>query len=159
MLDWFYENWGSSGTIVLCFITFVVGFSAVHFIEDKLLKLHGRTRRVWAFIGLVLSSATVIIVLNEGVFKYDYARRKFGDDFTQNATWEEIRDKLDENAMWTHEDKTDVDKEINNILFDRTDIINLNVISVENGYHENGTILEINHDLELGHRRSGSDDE
>lgn len=61
--------------------------------------------------------------------------------------------------MWKHDDKTDVDKEINNILFDRTDIINLNVISVENGYHENGTILEINHDLELGHRRSGSDDE
>lgn len=86
MLDWFYENWGSSGTIVLCFITFVVGFPIVHFIEDELLKLHGRTRSVRAFIGLVLLTATVIILLNEGAFKYNYARRKFGDDFVQNAT-------------------------------------------------------------------------
>ena len=110
MLDLFYENWGSSGTIVLCFIIFVVGFPVVHFIEDKLLKLHGRTRRVWAVVGLFLSVATVIILLNEGAFKYDYARRKFGDDFVQNATWAEIRDKLDENAVLIRNDKTGVDK-------------------------------------------------
>lgn len=59
--------------------------------------------------------------------------------------------------MWKHDDKIDVDEEINNVLFDWADSIHLNVIPVENGYHKNGIILEINHDLEIGHRRSGSD--
>lgn len=157
MLDWFYENWGSSGTFVLCIVIFVFVFPIVQFIEDKLPNLHGRTRKVCAIVGLVLSVATVIIVVNEGAFKYDYARRKFGDDFVQNATWSEIRDKLDENAMWKRDDKTDVDKEFNNILFDWADSTNLNVTTVESDYHKNGTIVEINHDVEFGSRRNGSD--
>lgn len=157
MLDWFYENWGSSGTLVLCIVIFVFVFPVVQFIEDKLPNLHGRTRRVYAIVYLVLSAATVIIVVNEGAFKYDYARRKFGDDFVQNATWSEIRDKLDENAAWKRDDKTDVDKEFNNILFDWADSTNLNVTTVENDYHKSGAILEINHDVEFGSRRNGSD--
>lgn len=60
--------------------------------------------------------------------------------------------------MWKHDDKTDVGEEINNVLFDWADSINLNVMPVENGYHENGTILEINHDLELGHRRGSGNE-
>ena len=46
MLDWFYENWGSNGTLVLCIVIFVVVFPVVQFIEDKLPNLHGRTRKV-----------------------------------------------------------------------------------------------------------------
>lgn len=157
MLDWFYENWGSSGTLVLCIVIFVFVFPVVQFIEDKLPNLHGRTRKVCAIVGLVLSAATVIIVVNEGVFKYDYARRKFGDDFVQNATWPEIRDKLDENVVLIRNDKTDADKEFNNILFDWADSTNLNVTTVENDYHKIGAILEINHDVEFGSRRNGSD--
>lgn len=156
-MDWFYENWGSSGTLVLCIVIFVFVFPVVQFIEDKLPNLHGRTRRVCAIVGLVLSTATVIIVVNEGAFKYDYARRKFGDDFVQNATWSEIRDKLDENAVLIRNDKTDADKEFNNILFDWADSTNLNVTTVENDYHKSGAILEINHDVEFGSRRNGSD--
>lgn len=158
-MDWFYENWGSSGTLVLCIVIFVFVFPVVEFIEDKLPNLHGRTRRVCAIVGLVLSTATVIIVVNEGVFKYDYARRKFGDDFVQNATWSEIRDKLDENAVWKRYDKTDVDKEFNNILFDWANSTNLNITTVESDYHKTGTILEINRDLEFETRGKGSDNE
>lgn len=117
MLDWLYENWGSSGTLVLCIVIFVFIFPVVQFIEDKSPNLHGRTRRVCAIVSLVLSTATVIIVVNEGAFKYDYARRKFGDDFVQNATWDEIRDRLDENAVFKRGDKEDIDRERNNILF------------------------------------------
>lgn len=157
MLDWLYENWGSSGTLVLCIAIFVVVFPVVQFIEDKLPNLHGRTRRVCAIVGLVLSAATVIIVVNEGAFKYDYARRKFGDDFVQNATWDEIRDRLDENAVFKRGDKTDVDKEFNNILFDWADSTNLNVTTTESDYHKTSTILEINHDVEFRHGRNGSD--
>ena len=159
MLDWFYENWGSSGTLVLCIVIFVFVFPVVQFIEDKLPNLHGRTRRVCAIVGLVLSTATVIIVVNEGAFKYDYARRKFGDDFVQHATWDEIRDKLDENAVWKRDDKADVDKEFNNILFDWADSTNLNIATVENDYQKNGTVLEENRDVEFETRRKGSDDE
>lgn len=159
MLDWLYENWGSSGTLVLCIVIFVFVFPVVQFIEDKLTNLHGRTRRVCAIVGLVLSATTVIIMLNESAFKYDYARRKFGDDFVQNATWSEIRDKLDENAAWKRDGKTDVDKEFNNILFDWVDSTNLNITTVENEYHKNGTILETNRDVEFETRRKGSDDE
>lgn len=158
-MDWFYENWGSSVTLVLCIVIFVFVFPVVQFIEDKLPNLHGRTRRVCAIVGLVLSTATVIIVVNEGAFKYDYARRKFGDDFVQNATWSEIRDKLDENAVWKRYDKTDVDKEFNNILFDWANSTNLNITTVESDYHKTGTILEINRDLEFETRGNGSDNE
>lgn len=158
-MDWFYENWGSSGTLVLCIVIFVFVFPVVQFIEDKLPNLHGRTRGVCAIVGLVLSTATVIIVVNEGAFKYDYARRKFGDDFVQNATWSEIRDKLDENAVWKRYDKTDVDKEFNNILFDWANSTNLNITTVESDYHKTGTILEINRDLEFETRGKGSDNE
>lgn len=159
MLDWFYENWGSSGTLVLCIVIFVFVFPVVQFIEDKLPNLHGRTRRVCAIVGLVLSTATVIIVVNEGAFKYDYARRKFGDDFVQDANWAEIRDRLDENAVFKRNGETDVDKEFNNILFNWANSTNLNVTTVENDYHKNGAILEINHDVEFGSRRNGSDNE
>lgn len=96
-------------------------------------------------------------MFSEGAFKYDYARRKFGDDFVQHATWDEIRDRLDENAVFKRDDKEGVDREINNILFDLTDSTNLNVTTVEVDYHKNGAILEINHDVEFGSRRNGSD--
>lgn len=46
MLDWFYENWGYTGTLVLYIVIFVFVFPTVQFIEDKLPKLHGRTRQV-----------------------------------------------------------------------------------------------------------------
>lgn len=159
MLDWFYENWGSSGTLVLCIVIFVFVFPVVQFIEDKLPNLHGRTRKVCAIVGLVLSTATVIVVVNEGAFKYDYARRKFGDDFVQNATWSEIRDKLDENAVWKRDDKTDVDKEFNNILFDWANSTNLNITTIETDYRRNGTVLEVNRDVDFETRRKGSDNE
>lgn len=158
MLDWFYENWGYTGTLVLYIVIFVFVFPTVQFIEDKLPRLHGRTRRVWAIAGLVLSIGTVIVVFSEGAFKYDYARRKFGDDFVQHATWDEIRDKLDENAvLLKHGNNEDIDREINNILFDFENSTNLNVATVENDYRKNGTIVEINHDVEFGNRRNGSD--
>lgn len=159
MLDWFYDHWGSSGTIVLCIAIFVFVFPIVQCIEDKLPNLHGRTRKICAIVGLVLSAATVIIVVNEGAFKYDYVRRKFGDDFVQNATWDEIRDKLDENAVWKRDDETDVDKEFNNILFDWAESTNLNITTVENDYHKNGTVLEVNRNVEFGIRSEGSDNE
>ena len=156
MLDWFYENWGSSGTLVLCIVIFVFVFPVVQFIEDKLPNLHGRTRKAWAIVGLVLSTATVIIVVNEGAFKYDYARRKFGDDFVQNATWDGIRDRLDENAVFKSGDKEDIDRERNNILFDWADSTNLNITTVETDYRKNGTVLEVNRDVDFRHGRSGS---
>ena len=159
MLDWFYENWGYTGTLVLYIVIFVFVFPTVQFIEDKLPKLHGRTRRVWAIVGLVLSIVTVIIVFSEGAFKYDYARRKFGDNFVQNATWDEIRDKLDETAVFKRGNKEDIDRERINILFDWADSTNLNVTTVDDDYHKTGTILEINHDVEFRHRRKGSDNE
>lgn len=159
MLDWFYENWGSSGTLVLCIVIFVFVFPVVQFIEDKLPNLRGRTRRVCAIVGLVLSAATVIIVVNEGAFKYDYARRKFGDDFVQNATWSEIRDKLDENVVWKRGDKTDSDRELYNSLFDLAENTNLNITTVESDYHKTGTILEPNRDLEFENIRKGSGSE
>lgn len=157
MLDWFYENWGSTGTIVLCIFVFIFIFPTVQFIEDKLPQLHGRTRKSWAIVGLVLSAVTVIIMFNESAFKYDYARRKFGDDFVQNATWSEIRDKLDENAVFKRGSKEDTDRELNNILFDWVDSTNLNVSTVETDYRKNGTVLEVNRDVDFRHGRSGSD--
>lgn len=160
MLDWFYENWGSTGTIVLCIVILVLVYPTVQFIEDKLPQLHGRTRRALAIIGLVLSAATVIILFNEGAFKYDYVRRKFGDDFVQNATWDEIRDRLDENAvLLKHGNNEDIDREINNILFDFENSTNLNIPTVESDYQKTVTILETNHDVEFRHGRNGSDNE
>ena len=61
--------------------------------------------------------------------------------------------------MWKRDDKADVDKEFNNILFDWAGSTNLNIATVENDYRKNGTVLEENRDVEFETRRKGSDDE
>lgn len=159
MLDWFYENWGSSGTLVLCIVIFVFVFPVVQFIEDKLPNLHGRTRKVCAIVGLVLSTATVIIMFNESAFKYDYARRKFGDEFVRSATNVEINNRMDKLRDEKYGGKTDSDRELYNSLFDLAESTNLNITTVENEYHKNGTVLEVNRDVEFENRRRGSGNE
>ena len=53
--------------------------------------------------------------------------------------------------------KTDSDRELYNSLFDWAESTNLNITTVEDEYHKNGTMLEINRDLEFETRRKGSD--
>ena len=159
MLDWFYENWGSSGTLVLYIVIFVFVFPVVQFIEDKLPNLHGRTRRACAIVGLVLSVATVVIVLNEGAFKYDYARRQFGDEFVRSATNAEINNRMDRLRDEKHGGNADSNRELYNSLFDLAESTNLNITTVENDYRKKGTVLEVNRDVEFENRRKGSDNE
>ena len=66
---------------------------------------------------------------------------------------------MDENAVWKRDDKTDVDKEFNNILFDWANSTNLNITTIETDYRRNGTVLEVNRDVDFETRRKGSDNE
>lgn len=58
-----------------------------------------------------------------------------------------------------HGSKADSDRELYNSLFNSANGTNLNVTTVENDYHKNGAILEINHDVDFGSKRNGSDNE
>ena len=126
-MDWFYENLGSRGILGFYIIVFLVVIPIIEFMNEKIPNLHGRARRLYAISGIVLMVGVLTIVLTEGAFRYDYARRRFGDDFVQNATWTEVNDRLDEVANWKDKSKSDSDRELYNSLFDWADDVNVNV--------------------------------
>ena len=95
--------------------------------NEKIPNLHGRARRICAIGGIILMVGVLTIVITEGAFRYDYARRRFGDDFVQNATWTDVNDRLDEVANWKDKSKSDSDRELYKSLFDWADDLNVNV--------------------------------
>lgn len=157
MLDWFYEHFGTSVTVVLhLFIVLVIIAMTNNMIME--LKSDDKTYKS----RFVLLALTTYFVCGGAYFIEkqairDYAVRTFGEEYVMNSSDSEISDRIDkqmvERGRWNKYTERD---RIRDIL-DWAESTNLNVTTVENDYHKNGAILEINHDVEFGNRRNGSD--
>ena len=157
MLDWFYEHFGTSVTVVLhLFIVLVIIVMTKNMIAE--LKSDDNTYKS-RFIFLVLATYLVCggAYFIEKQAIRDYAVRTFGEEYVMNSSDSEISDRIDkqmvERGRWNNYTESD---RIRDIL-DWANSTNLNVTTVENDYHKTGAILEINHDVEFGNRRNGSD--
>ena len=153
MLDWFYENLGSRGVFGFYIIVFLVVIPIIEFMNEKIQNLHGRARRLCAISGIVLMTTCITVVITEGAFRYDYARRRFGDDFVQNATWTEVNDRLDEVASWKDKSNSDSDIELYKSLFDWTDSVNVHVPKDEKGTRKEAELYKLEVDSSFGKHR------
>ena len=157
MLDWFYEHFGTSVTVVLhLFIVLVIIAMTNNMIME--LKLADKTYKS----RFVLLALTTYFVCGGAYFieKYairDYATRTFGEEYVMKSLDSEISDRIDkqmvERGRWNKYTEHD---RIRDVL-DWANSTNLNITTVESDYHKNGAILEINRDVEFGSRRNGSD--
>ena len=159
MLDWFYEHFGTSVTVTLhLFIVLVIIVMTKNMIAE--LKSDDDTYKS-RFIFLVLATYLVCggAYFMEKQAIRDYATRTFGDEYVAKSSDSEISDRIDkqmvERSRWNNYTESD---RIRDVL-DWANSTNLNVTTVENDYHKNGAILEINHDVEFGSRRKGSGNE
>lgn len=153
MLDWFYENLGSRGILGFYIIVFLVVIPIIEFINEKIPNLHGRARRLCAISGIVLMVGVLTIVLTESAFRYDYARRRFGDDFVQNTAWAQVNDRLDEVANWKDKSKSDSDRELYKSLFDWADDVNVNVPKDTNDTRKEAELYKLEVDSSFGKHR------
>lgn len=157
MLDWFYEHFGTSVTVVLhLFIVLVIIAMTNNMIIE--LKSNDKTYN----FRFVLLALTTYFVCGGAYFieKYairDYATGTFGEEYVTKSSDSEISDRIDkqmvERSRWNKYTERD---RIRDIL-DWANSTNLNITTVENDQHKNGASLELNHDVEFGSRRNGSD--
>ena len=157
MFDWFYDNMGSNASITIYLIMFLIQAVTFDFGEQKLKSLHGLYRLLGMVGLLIVGFVGMFVYVNEQSFKYDYARRQFGDEFVRSATNVEINNRMDRLRDEKHGGNEDSDRELYNSLFDLAESTNLNITTVESDYHKTGTILETNRDVEFETRRNGSD--
>lgn len=156
MLDWFYEQFGTSVTVALrLFIVLLIIVMTNNMIAE--LKSDDKTYKS----RFVLLALTTYFVCGGAYFIErhairDYAARTFGEEYVMKSSDSEISDRINkqmvERGRWNKYTERD---RIQDVL-DWADSTNLNVSTVENDYHKNGTILEISHDVEFGSRRNGS---
>lgn len=157
MLDWFYEHFGTSVSAVLhLFIVLMIIVITKNMITG--LKSDDKTYKS-RFVLLALTTYFVCggaYFIEKQAIK-DYATRTFGEEYVTISSDSEISDRIDkqmvERGRWNNYTERD---RIRDVL-DWANSTNLNVTTVENDYHKNGAILEINHDVEFGSRRNGSD--
>lgn len=157
MLDWFYEHFGTSVTVVLhLFIVLVIIAMTNNMIME--LKSDDKTYKS-RFVLLALTTYFVCggayIIEKHAIG--DYTTRTFGEEYVMKSLDSEISDRIDKQMVergrcnkYTESDR------IRDVL-DWANSTNLNITTVENDYHKNGAILEINRDVEFGSRRNGSD--
>lgn len=157
MLDWFYEHFGTSVTTALhLFILLVIIVMTKNMIVE--LKSDDDTYKS-RFIVLALATYLVCgcVYYIEKQAMRDYAVRTFGEEYVINSSDSDISDRIDkqmvERSRWNKYTERD---RIRDIL-DWANSTNLNITTVENDQHKNGASLELNHDVEFGSRRNGSD--
>lgn len=157
MLDWFYEHFGTSVTVVLhLFIVLVI----IVMTKNMIVELKSdddtyKSRFIFLALATYLVCGCAYYIEKQAI--RDYATRTFGEEYVTNSSDSEISDRIDkqmvERGRWNKYTESD---RIRDVL-DWANSTNLNITTVENDYHKNGAILEINRDVEFGSRRNGSD--
>lgn len=157
MLDWFYEHFGTSVTVVLhLFIVLVI----IAMMNNMIMELKSDDKTYKSrFVLLALTTYFVCggaYIIEKHAIR-DYTTRTFGEEYVMKSLDSEISDRIEkqmvERGRWNKYTESD---RIRDVL-DWANSTNLNITTVENDYHKNGAILEINRDVEFGSRRNGSD--
>lgn len=157
MLDWFYEHFGTSVTVALHLFIFLVIIVITNNVIVELKSDVDTYKSRFIFLALATYLVCECAYFIEKQAIRDYAARTFGEEYVTNSSDSEISDRIDkqmvERGRWNKYTESD---RIRDVL-DWANSTNLNITTVENDYHKNGAILEINRDVEFGSRRSGSD--
>lgn len=158
MLDWFYEHFGTSVTVVLhLFIVLVI----IVMTKNMIVELKSdddtyKSRFIFLALATYLVCGCAYYIEKQAI--RDYATQTFGEEYVTNSSDSEISDRIDkqmvERGRWNNYTESDRMRDV----LDWANSTNLNITTVENDYHKNGAILEINHDVEFRHGRNGSDD-
>ena len=157
MLDWFYEHFGTSVTVVLHLLIVLV---IIAMTNNMIMELKSDDKTYKSrFVLLALTTYFVCggaYIIEKHAIR-DYTTRTFGEEYVMKSLDSEISDRIDKQMVergrcnkYTESDR------IRDVL-DWANSTNLNITTVENDYHKNGAILEINRDVEFGSRRNGSD--
>lgn len=157
MLDWFYEHFGTSVTVVLhLFIVLVI----IVMTKNMIVELKSdddtyKSRFIFLALATYLVCGCAYYIEKQAI--RDYATRTFGEEYVTNSSDSEISDRIDkqmvERGRWNNYTESDCMRDV----LDWANSTNLNITTVENDYHKNGAVLEINRDVEFGSRRNGSD--
>ena len=157
MLDWFYEHFGTSVTVVLhLFIVRVI----IVMTKNMIVELKSdddtyKSRFIFLALATYLVCGCAYYIEKQAI--RDYATRTFGEEYVTNSSDSEISDRIDkqmvERGRWNNYTESDRMRDV----LDWANSTNLNITTVENDYHKNGAVLEINRDVEFGSRRNGSD--
>lgn len=159
MLDWFYEHFGTSVTVALHLLMVLV---IIVMTKNMIAELKSdddtyKSRFIFLVLAVYLVCGGAYFIKKQAI--WDYATRTFGEEYVMKSSDSEISDRIDkqmvERGRWNKYTERD---RIQDVL-DWANSTNLNVTTVENDYHKNGAILEINHDVEFRSRRNGSDNE
>lgn len=157
MLDWFYEHFGTSVTVALHLFIFLVIIVITNNVIVELKSDVDTYKSRFIFLALATYLVCECAYFIEKQAIGDYAARTFGEEYVTNSSDSEISDRIDkqmvERGRWNKYTESD---RIRDVL-DWANSTNLNITTVENDYHKNGAILEINRDVEFGSRRNGSD--
>lgn len=157
MLDWFYEHFGTSVTVALHLFIFLVIIVITNNVIVELKSDVDTYKSRFIFLALATYLVCECAYFIEKQAIRDYAARTFGEEYVTNSSDSEISDRIDkqmvERGRWNKYTESD---RIRDVL-DWANSTNLNITTVENDYHKNGAILEINRDVEFGSRRNGSD--
>lgn len=157
MLDWFYEHFGTSVTVALHLFIFLVIIVITNNVIVELKSDVDMYKSRFIFLALATYLVCECAYFIEKQAIRDYAARTFGEEYVTNLSDSEISDRIDkqmvERGRWNKYTESD---RIRDVL-DWANSTNLNITTVENDYHKNGAILEINRDVEFGSRRNGSD--
>ena len=157
MLDWFYEHFGTSVTVALHLFTLLV---IIVITNNVIVELKSdidtyKSRFIFLAIATYLVCGTAYFIEKQAI--RDYAARTFGEEYVTNSSDSEISDRIDkqmvERGRWNNYTESDRMRDV----LDWANSTNLNITTVENDYHKNGAVLEINRDVEFGSRRNGSD--
>ena len=157
MLDWFYEHFGTSVTVVLhLFIVLVI----IVMTKNMIVELKSdddtyKSRFIFLALATYLVCGCAYCIEKQAI--RDYATRTFGEEYVTNSSDSEISDRINKQMVERGRRNKYTERERVRDVLDWANSTNLNVTTVENDYHKNGAILEINHDVEFGSRRNGSD--
>lgn len=157
MLDWFYEHFGTSVTVVLhLFIVLVI----IVMTKNMIVELKSdddtyKSRFIFLALATYLVCGCAYYIEKQAI--RDYATRTFGEEYVTNSSDSEISDRINKQMVERGRRNKYTERERVRDVLEWADSTNFNVSTVENDYHKNGTILEINHDVEFRHGRNGSD--
>lgn len=157
MLDWFYEHFGTSVTVALHLFIFLVIIVITNNVIVELKSDVDTYKSRFIFLALATYLVCECAYFIEKYAIRDYATGTFGEEYVTKSSDSEISDRIDkqmvERSRWNKYTERD---RIRDIL-DWANSTNLNITTVENDQHKNGASLELNHDVEFGSRRNGSD--
>ena len=157
MLDWFYEHFGTSVTVVLhLFIVLVI----IVMTKNMIVELKSdddtyKSRFIFLALATYLVCGCAYYIEKQAI--RDYATRTFGEEYVTNSSDSEISDRIDKQMVERGRGNNYTESDRMRDVLDWANSTNLNITTVENDYHKNGAVLEINRDVEFGSRRNGSD--